>query len=354
MFYIIAVRKIKINNYNNSLFIIIFLFLFTTLISSVYNYTIAPLLYSFFYCIGLFITIMLDVDELEYIVKSLTKIFFILLIGAWIGFFYVQLGGTSLFYLPNPNGLFNYFYLFTFSTTNDPLRPSGIYDEPGAFSFYICLLVCLRSIFKLNNTTSIILLSLGLITQSIAHIIFAVIWLISFYISSNRSISFFKKLSILFFSIIFSSIVYLSGILDWALNRAIGYGDSPEDTGRLPAMYNVYEYISSNWNYFFFGFQSDCIDRSNAGCGELYGENFLTPLVYGGFLSSWPYYIFLLFCIILPFIKRNFFYLIGLAAILLQRPYFLEMPYSFCISMVVSCFFRYKFIPTSKYNIYAK
>jgi hypothetical protein len=284
---------------------------------------------------------------LNKLIDDLTKIFFILLYGSWIAYFYFLIGGQPLFYLFNPDGRESYFLLTTFSNTLEPFRPAGLYDEPGAFSFYICLLVTLRSLTYKSTKQSAHLLFLGLITQSIAHFSFIIIWTLGllFFDKKFSYIKIYKKFLFLLTIITLIFIIYNSGFLDWAINRAIYYSDNPDATGRIPALLNIYDFIGDSIPNLLFGFSKDCINRTNC----YYGENILTPLVYGGLLASWPYYLFLLFITVKSFLNKNAYFLFGFMLILIQRPYFLELPYSISICLILT-FFISKPIHVLSYN----
>ena len=315
-------------------YILISLFLFTNIITSLYNETFVPFYYSIFFSIVCFIALQVSFNVLNLLVDKLTSIFLFLLYGSWIAFVYFQFGGPSLFHLSNPDGRDSLFFLTTFSNTVDPFRPAGIYDEPGAFSFFICLLVILRSLTKKSFKISALLLILGLITQSIAHFSFIIIWFLGllFFDDSFSNVKSYKKVLTLVFTSFILVFFYLSGLFDWALNRGLYYSENPDATGRIPALLNIYYEISGSVSKLLFGFSEGCVNRTNC----YFGENVLTPLVYGGLLASWPYYLFLFILIVIPLFNRKYYYLFGLMLLLIQRPYFLELPYSLSICLILT------------------
>lgn len=281
-----------------------------------------------------FISLQITYSNLNLLIDKLTSIFFILLYGSWLAFFYYKLGGPPLFNLTNPDGRESYFLLTTFSNTLEPLRPAGIYDEPGAFSFYICLLVTLRSLTNKAIKQSSYLLLLGLITQSIAHFSFMFIWFLGLFFFDKKfsHIKIYKKIFALIATVSIILIIYMTGLFDWAINRAIYYNENPDATGRIPALVNIYYEINDNILNLFFGFSEGCINRTNC----YFGENVLTPLVYGGILASWPYYAFLVIIFSLSILKKEMYFLFGLILILIQRPYFLELPYSMSLCLIIT------------------
>lgn len=328
------------NKHNRYMYSLFFILIITSLISSLYNDSISPLVFSGFFVLTGFVVLQSNQEIINFTIHYATLIFFIFIAGAFVSVFYYSLGGNYLFYLINPDGRENFFYLTGFSnSTTFTIRPSAIYDEPGAFSFYICLLVAMRSRLRAPSISSGLLMLGGLITQSIAHIFFLSIWLLWLLLSiSNMNIS-NKKLwqfrFLIFLAFIIGSLIILNSyFFDWSINRAIEYYENPELNPRFISLINIYEFIKSDLVNFLFGFDQACISRLE-GCSG-FGENFLTPLVYGGFLVAWPYYFFLINSLISIFKSVDGLLMLGVAILLLQRPYLQEFPYSavvilFCV-----------------------
>ncbi|HAZ3859399.1 TPA: O170 family O-antigen polymerase, partial [Escherichia coli] len=100
---------------------------------------------------------------------------------AVIGFIYAAIGGSAIYTITNPNGREFYFYLTTFTVTNYSgfIRPSAFFDEPGALSFYICFVVMLREIlWPRKRALNFALLAFGIVTLSLAHIVFTILYVI--------------------------------------------------------------------------------------------------------------------------------------------------------------------------------
>lgn len=129
---------------------------------------------SFFLVTGLLLFSLLTHAELEFFVELSSKLLLLVLIGSVIGFFLVKSGLLPVGEFQNPDRRRNYFFLTTFTNTysHNFIRPSGIYDEPGALSCIVCLVVFLRRELKQDEKLSWVLLVLGLITLSIMHAIF--------------------------------------------------------------------------------------------------------------------------------------------------------------------------------------
>ena len=99
---------------------------------------------------------------------------FIVVTGGVIGFVLAFLGTPALLEFSNPDGRPNRFFYTTLSNAvmGNIIRPSGIYDEPGALSLYICAIAAIRHMLGKNNILTWSLLLLGFVTLSLAHLIY--------------------------------------------------------------------------------------------------------------------------------------------------------------------------------------
>jgi len=301
--------------------------------TAVYNMDSTPLLYASFFVLTFFTVMQISYETAVRFVELATQMFVLFIFLAMIGVVYYNIGGSPLLTLVNPDGRENSLYLTTFSNAAEFfIRPSAIYDEPGAFSFYICITVALRSLLGMPSRTSGLLLLGGLITLSIAHVIFFVIWFVWFFTSNwLRKIN-IKHIFLLMFFLLSVGLIYVSGILNWTFERAIEFYQNPWMNPRQRAFDEIVHALSYSINNLWFGFDADCISR-NDNCID-FGENPLTPLIYGGLLAAWPYYAFLIIAFVLPFFSRYGLIYTGVGVLLLQRPYFLEFPYSATMALM--------------------
>jgi hypothetical protein len=261
----------------------------------------------------------------------------ILLIGAILGFFYTFLGGEPFFYIKNEDTRLNGFFLSTFSNsyTLNIIRPSGIYDEPGALSFVVCLIVAGRKLLGKSNKHSWTLLILGFITLSLAHFIFVVCFLIEEMKGSNIKAIFRLILFavLLFFIIFFSSLKEVFDIFFFARFK-IEDGQMAGDN-RSALIKNALEYL--DFKTFLFGLDVDCIVRpeicSQKGYNQ-FGDNPFGPLVWGGITLTLPYYLVSLFSAFYGFLKINFIY-VGIFLLLLQRVDVMSYGYGLLIALIV-------------------
>jgi hypothetical protein len=116
----------------------------------------------------------------ERLCEWLTMFLGVGIVGAILGFVYALNGGEPSLTIFNIDGRENGLYLSTMSNTilDGIIRPSFIYDEPGAFSFILCATVALREVLGLKRLPSYLLLIGGLITFSLAHILITFIYLV--------------------------------------------------------------------------------------------------------------------------------------------------------------------------------
>ncbi len=84
--------------------------------------------------------------ERDAFVDLASRFMLVLLIGAIVGYTLAAAGAPPLGAFENTDGRANYFFYTTFTNTREEnfIRPSGIYDEPGAFSFFVCVTAYLR------------------------------------------------------------------------------------------------------------------------------------------------------------------------------------------------------------------
>jgi hypothetical protein len=162
------------------LFVLFILFL--QLLATIYWSEPKLMVLPSYFLTGLLIASSLKDDELLLYVNWATKLIVILLVGGFIGFFYTFiLDGEAIFSVNNEDTRHNGLYLTTFSNwyVRGVIRPSGIYDEPGALSLVVCLIAAIRDKIGAPKRTTTIILVLGLITLSVAHVIFLLLYFLN-------------------------------------------------------------------------------------------------------------------------------------------------------------------------------
>jgi hypothetical protein len=253
----------------------------------------------------------------------------VLLIGAYIAFLIAALGVEPLGDFPNPDGRPNYIFYGTLSNVfiGDFIRPAGIYDEPGAFSLLICFIVAMRYAIGKSNVVSIVILFLGLITTSLAHVIFLLLFLIAnlrLVLSSKKALLFIPIAFMLMMGTVGQEVVekLTDRLTNFVSNAVTPQSNEIEVGNRTRHVLNSIEVISSAEFSPVFGYHSDCF--RDASCGgrimDLCCEP-LVPFVKGGIMYGWFYYLVLLVAFTSPiFLGSRGIVIFALGLLLLQRP----------------------------------
>ena len=294
---------------------------------------------SFIFISSLIFAYNVDEKTLVSFVKLSTIFIGILLFGALISLLYKLSGGSELFFIENPDGRLNYFYPFSFSNSvwSSLLRPSGIYDEPGAFSFFICGLVTLRVLTKSNVRITTMILLLGLITLSVAHVVFTIIYFLSFKWNLKR--------------LMLAGLVVFCGFLvvKSTSNRSLIYNtffirfvitESGEFHGdnRSVNFMNALDLIREKPLRIVTGINDD---EQVIKDGE-FGANPLGFVLNYGFVLSLPYYIVLMVFISALKNGRKYLVVFAFGLLLLQRDYLYVVSYATITSVILVLYIKRK------------
>ncbi len=317
-------------------------FIFITGFLALYHSDIGYITLPFFLLTSLYFTLTASKCEIIKFVELSTNIILVIVIGAVLGFFYAFYFGQPLYVFKNPNGLENYLFLTTLTNLRwgNYIRPSGIYDEPGALSFFICAICFMRHLLYLNQKKTIVILILGLITLSVAHVIFLFFYFVSVI---NLRPSLKNILKMIFSFISFSAIVFVlsySGAIE-AVSVLFLDRFQTENSYLFPGdnrslfFFNALSYITDNPSVILLGmpirfnFDNIVIDYG------VVGSNPLMPLLNFGIFVSLPYYIVLLILFFSFFRGRYYVSSIGFALILFQREFIFVVSYSLVILMTL-------------------
>lgn len=299
------------------------------------RYVLVPI----FLIFSLFLLQFIDFRAMDWFVTLATALLLILLVGAFIGFVLALNGVQPLFEITNDDGKSNYFFYTTFSRMRwgNVIRPTGIFDEAGAFSFMICATAALRHLHGRDNRMTWLLLGMGFITLSLAHIVY-----VFFHALAERLR--FRDLVGIMATLL--PVILIAGYLggfeilgDRLLSRAT-ITESGQIVGdnRSQLMINAAEHLSTHPQSILFGADPSCrFDKEL--CNEkfpLMGENPLSPLVLYGAFISWPYYLTLCILFTSPLFGRRYIVSFAYGVLLLQRPYMLGIGYALMGLLVVS------------------
>lgn len=337
--FLLNIKNILNKSHDKNFYFLTCFYLLTCSVGSIVNSSITPLLNCLIYIVTIYVITSLPKIYITKIIDFSTKIMILMIILAWLSIAYSILKFPSLFDIGDIG-----FYLFSFSKglENGFLRPSGLYDEPGAFTFFICSLVICRGMVGYRDYKNWILLIGGLVTQSIVQVLFILCYLI--WHIKKRGVVNLKKYTSSTFIVLGCAILFFiffrSSLLEWMVERSLLFINEPLLNPRYRAFQAMLEQLKDNLWAIFFGFDINCINRDASCEAAIFGENILTPLIYGGLVVAWPYYLFLL---ISPFKLLRFWPLMmGLSIMLLQRPYLLEFSYSATIIFIIITGFFFK------------
>lgn len=279
----------------------------------------------------------LDSEEIAYFADIASKVLVVMLVGCVIGFLYVFFGGQALIEFPNEDGRMNGLYLTTLSNSKvlNILRPAGIFDEPGTLSFVLCMIAAIRHSLRMDKRTTWIMLSLGLITFSMAQAVYVLLHLAAeLKTSTARAL----KYTIGFVAIGTTVIAFVPMIYAVLSNnlfqRFVLQDGALVGDNRSSLFVSAVNHL--NGRVFWWGLDADCI-TNRAACiqkgYDAFGENPLAPLVLYGVFNSWPYYM-LQAALLTFFLWRRNLVAMGVFLVLLQRPN--VMSYSYAILILLA------------------
>ncbi len=299
------------------------------------RYILSPI----FLVYSLFLLQLADGRAIGGFISIVTALMFVLLLGATFGFILALNGVPPLLDIPNGDGRPNYLFYTTFTNSwwGRIIRPAGIYDEPGAFSFMICGVAALRHIHGRDSRVTRALLGMGFVTLSLAHLVYVLFHAAAEKLSL-RNIAGIGAILVPFILIV----GYLGGgeIIEKRLLGRLSITETGEVVGdnRTTRFWNAVEHMSKHPRSILLG--ADPICRFDpVKCAEKYpvmGENPLSPLVMQGLFVSWPYYTAIAILFFAPFLGRDYVVAFGIGVLFLQRPYLLNLGYSLIGCLVVA------------------
>lgn len=330
-------RNIQLTDLKSVSFCITLFFL-TSLFSAIFNKTPKPVLFGSLSIIYFLSTFFLKRDEIVRIVKVISGL---LLLTLCFGFIAILFGTAQVFKISVIKNLDLYPLGLLYHNIPIP-RLAGFFYEPGQLSFYICVCIVLRELLSLDSKLTFILLVLGFLTQSISHLFFSVFFLLFIFFKNSSSNN---KLKFVLGFFAFFYLVSISGFFDWVFDRISTFISQPDEWSRFLSFNNALTVLDDDLNKYLVGPNSELsarvIEDENVFDIELdnvsvYGENPLSPLIFGGILASWPYYFFIIFYLFDSFTSGKKSFLVFIIALLtLQRPYTLEFPYALIISLLI-------------------
>lgn len=289
-----------------------------------------------------------------YIISKISNILIIFEIIALISFLYIFFFDiyTASFCIENEDGRKNCLWGLTMTgstietSLGNIIRSSGIYDEPGTFSFIISMTAAIRYALGMNNRKTLVLLLLGLITLSLAHFLFTFLYIL------NR-LFFGSKIKITITGVLVATCLFLlffifRDVLSVLIFSRLEFVDG-NFIGNNRAERTLISLSLINSESFLFGIGPNCvlIPECDRSVYKVFDSNPFTLLVgYGVFLSM-PYYGFVLIYLYNFLTAKDSFLMLGIIMLLFIRPN--VMTYGFAL---IAVFTLYSFL--KKYSSNSK
>jgi len=324
-----AIRRgsVKINK---GLLFISFIFILLAILPTAYHQTTYLLFTEFisFYLVYMFF-LFYKKKFLPPLIDIATVFLFVMLIFSIIGFLYAFLGYQPLMSGAAPNGRMYYWYLTTGAVDNgifgSIIRPQGIYDEPGGFSYVICTLCFLRILTKRSDVVTFVMLLLGNITFSMIHIMIFALFIVHLSVKYKMKKAFALYAAAVFAMLAFAYLPLRGPVNDllvarFAINKATGHFDG---NNRAYLLNNAMELAKKDNTVLLWGLPRDADGLTVMDKMWGYGENPLAPALKFGIFVAWLYYFYLAFFALCGIVDRkNFFVYLSIFMMLLQRPEF--------------------------------
>ena len=260
-----------------------------------------------------------------------------LLIGGLVGIIYSFAGGQPILEMPlgyRTTSL--YLTTFSFATIGNIIRPSGIFDEPGAFAMYVGIVTMFNDILLKNSRMNYVLVILMALTGSLAGLLLVVLYLVFSNLTRELRGRNLKIISAFVLVVLTVQFLYPTNPITVAIDTF--YSDRLEVVdGRLAG-----DNRSQQVDEFFKLVDEEMLIRGVKSSSKIYIEEDQSSnpfsITFGyGLLISLPYFGLLLWLVIMTFRGggRNIYASLGLLVLLLQRPYLYNMSWSILIATTV-------------------
>jgi hypothetical protein len=315
---------------NKGLLLLSFTFILLTLLPSAYHKTPYLLTSEFvsFYLVYMFFLFYKN-KYLRPLIDIATVFLLAMTVLSIIGFVYALLGGEPLMSGATQKGRMYYLYLTTGAVDNgifgSIIRPQGIYEEPGSFSFIICTLCFLRMLTNRKESATFVLMLLGNITFSMIHIIIFALYVLRLIMKYKMKKAFVLYAAAIFCVVMFAYLPVMKPVNEVLFSRfAID-----QATGRISGNNRAYFFdnslaaIAKDNAILLYGLPRDAHGRSPMEDIWIYDGNPLTPIMEFGIFVAWLYYFYLSFFALCALIDRkNVIIYISIVLMFLQKPEF--------------------------------
>jgi hypothetical protein len=332
LFVCVSLEKLNHFKIKKNLFILLVFYQFCQFLYGIYCGSIKGVTYNIGFLLAISTLLFFNTNRhFDIFIDWSTNFIILLILGAYIGFFYALMGGMPILTFPNPDSRPNSLFLTTCTNAvfiGNLIRPSGIYDEPGALSFFICSICLLRTLANKNDFVTFLLLLFGLITFSLTHFLIFLCCLIHFALKYRKKKYFSLLMILVTLSIMAIYIVLKSAIDELLLARFDTYEDiiNNNRTDQLKICFNLLDLKT-----FIFG----RVSNHNFNFIEItrkYGtftENPLSPLILTGIITTWIYYLCLGSLLLAGILNKKYFFIfLSIIILFMQRPFFTSRSYS--------------------------
>ncbi len=261
---------------------------------------------------------------------------FLLLLGL-VGIIYSAGGGQPLLVVQvGYRRTSLYLTTFSFANAGNFIRPSGIFDEPGAFAMYVAMITMFNDTLRQNTRLNVCIVCLIVFTGSLAGLMLAA----AYFLSSN-AFMLIKNARIKIASVII--IVITAALLlfpDNPIVKSISVFYSERlvlSDGRL-----VGDNRSNQIEDFFEAVDLEMLLSGTKSLGQVYDVADMSSnpfsITYGyGLIISVAYFFVLGWLVWITVVRRgqNIYTSVGLIFLLLQRPYLYHMSWSILIASVL-------------------
>lgn len=313
-------------------------------ITSIYWQNISILAYSGYFLISALLVGMAAPSEIRRAIEVGTDILLVMTVLAWVSFVYALRGGAPGFEISGYPGQPVSLYLTSMALSihgqglGTFLRPSGIFDEPGAFAFFISLCAACRMLLDMDRNKTWFLLIAGLITTSLALVIFIVIVGFRELIDKPQHLGNKRKISVLLpvFALLGLLVLLVSfwaevSIVFVVLIERLAPGSDGrllQGDSRTVQFLSAFEQITPA--IALFGFDASCFGDAATcyGIGIEGGGSPLQPMMMRGLFSQSMYYVVLTIFLYRSLNSRHRLVYLAVALTFMQRPYIMTMGYS--------------------------
>ena len=336
LFLFILINYKSINIDQNLLMTILFVIAFA-FVPAIYYEAPRYLLVPIYILMAIPAIVVIRAKDWLYLISKISSIFFLFEILAIISFlvYFFSILSEPFFCMENEDTRLSCLYGATMTNAayGNIIRPSAIYDEPGAFSFIVCMVTLLRHGLRMDSGTSARLLIFGMITFSVAHFLFMILYFLNKKIKITRK--FLISLSILIFvAFSFADVLYEMLLSRFEIVDGVMAGDN-----RSARMMNTLGMIG--FETFFVGIGPQCV-LTGYECDRLeidvFDSNPFTLLAAYGILLSFPYYFIIVIFLQNSMRKADFFIMLGAIMLILQRPNVFTYGYAFIVLSSVFIF----------------